>query len=93
MTRRANALSCALLLLAAACAPEAEEGGMPEMSPAEHAQMQGGGNQGATDTSGAAVRQAVHLTASQERALGVVYSAVTSETLERTVRTVGTERS
>ncbi len=90
MTRRAHALTWALLVTAAACAPEAEEGGMPEMSAAEHAQMQAGGNQGATDTTGAAVRQAVHLTASQERALGVVYASVTSETLERTVRTVGT---
>jgi len=34
-------------------------------------------------------RQAVHLTAEQERALGVVYLEVSRRTLERTIRTVG----
>lgn len=34
-------------------------------------------------------RQAVHLTAEQERALGVVYMEVGRRTLERTIRTVG----
>jgi hypothetical protein len=34
-------------------------------------------------------RQAVHLSAEQERALGVVYVTVTRETLTRSIRTVG----
>ncbi len=37
----------------------------------------------------AAPRQAVHLTADQERALGVVYMEVSRRSLERTIRTVG----
>jgi Cu(I)/Ag(I) efflux system membrane fusion protein len=73
-----------------ACRQEAPEAAMGEMTPEEHARMQAGGNVGAMDTTGAAVRQAVHLTAAQERALGVVYVTVTRETLTKTVRTVGT---
>lgn len=50
--------------------------------------MQAGG-QGAVDSTGAALRQAVHLTAAQEHALGVVYVTVESRSLERAIRTVG----
>lgn len=52
--------------------------------------MQAGATQGAVDTTGAVVRQPVHLTVEQERALGVVYTTVRRETLTRTIRTVGT---
>ncbi len=51
--------------------------------------MQAGGTQGEVDSAGMAVRQAVHLTAHQERALGVVYTTTRRETLTRTIRTVG----
>lgn len=62
---------------------------MGEMTPEEHARMQAGGNQGVIDSTGAALRQPVHLTVDQERALGVTYAQVSRETLNRTVRTVG----
>lgn len=51
--------------------------------------MQAGGSAGAVDSSGTAMRQAVHLTAAQERALGVTYTTVDRRTLIRTIRTVG----
>ena len=60
-----------------------------DMTPDEHARMLAGEGAGPTDSTGAAVRQAVHLTPAQERALGVAYITVTRETLTRTVRTVG----
>ena len=41
------------------------------------------------DAAEALERQAVHLSAEQERALGVVYVTVTRETLTRSIRTVG----
>ncbi|MDH3297498.1 MAG: efflux RND transporter periplasmic adaptor subunit [Gemmatimonadota bacterium] len=74
--------------LLAACGGGSENGASLEMTPEEHARMQSGG-QGEVDSTGAAVRQPVHLTGSQETALGVVYLTVDSRTLERTVRTVG----
>ena len=83
-----------LLLAATACggggeqASEADAASM-EMTPEEHARMQAGGGQGATDTSGQALRQPVHLTEAQERALGVVYTTVRRETLTKEIRTVG----
>jgi Cu(I)/Ag(I) efflux system membrane fusion protein len=92
--RRASGFLTALALFtlgvgAAACGGGggAEEGASIEMTPEEHARMQAGG-QGEVDSTGAAVRQPVHLTASQERALGVVYQTVGSRPLERTIRTV-----
>jgi Cu(I)/Ag(I) efflux system membrane fusion protein len=42
-----------------------------------------------SDAAEAAARQAVHLSAEQERALGVVYVTVRRETLTRSIRTVG----
>jgi Cu(I)/Ag(I) efflux system membrane fusion protein len=62
---------------------------MTGMTAEEHARMQAGGTQGTVDTMGMAVRQPVHLTAEQERALGVVYATVSRQTLTRTIRTVG----
>ncbi len=62
---------------------------MEEMTPEEHARMQAGGTQGAVDSTGQAVRQAVHLSTDQARALGVTYAVVGRETMQRTIRTVG----
>jgi len=62
---------------------------MQGMTAEEHAKMQAGGTQGEMDESGVPVREAVHLTAEQERALGVVYTTVTRGELTRTIRAVG----
>ncbi len=71
-----------------ACGGGGEDQGMPEMTAAEHAAMSGGGTQ-EVDSTGAAVRQPVHLSAQDERTLGITYTRVVRETLERTIRTVG----
>ncbi|HLB37890.1 MAG TPA: efflux RND transporter periplasmic adaptor subunit [Gemmatimonadales bacterium] len=78
------------LTVFAACGGSGGESTMGGMTAEEHARMQAGATQGAVDTTGAAVRQPVHLTAEQERALGVVYATVERQTLTRTIRTVGT---
>ena len=62
---------------------------MAGMTAEEHARMQAGATQGETDSAGATIRQAVHLSAEQERALGVVYTTVERGALTRTIRTVG----
>lgn len=90
MTRMTSTALATLLLLLGACSKDAPAPAAGEMTPEEHARMLGGGTQGAMDTTGQALRQAVHLTTEQERALGVVYTLVTRETLGKTVRTVGT---
>ncbi len=81
----------AVLVLAAACsgrdAQPADD--MTSMTPEEHARMQAGGTQGEVDSTGAMIRQDVHLTSDQERSLGVTYTTVRRETLTRTIRTVG----
>jgi len=89
MTRMITTAVAALLLLLSACKQDEAVPAMGEMTPEEHARMQAGGTQGQVDTAGMAVRQAVHLTVEQERALGVVYTQVARETLGKTVRTVG----
>lgn len=61
---------------------------MAGMTAEEHARMQAGGNQ-QLDSSGRLIRQMVHLSSAEERALGVVYATVGRETLTKTVRTVG----
>jgi len=66
-----------------------EDEGLPEMTPAEHAAMSAGGSQGEMDSTGAAVRQPVFLSAQEERTLGITYTTVGRETLEKTIRTVG----
>ncbi len=71
------------------CSTKGNEAPMPEMTAEEHAQMLAGGTQGEVDTTGALVRQTVHLTKEQERALGVAYTTARTETLTRTIRTVG----
>ncbi len=80
----------ALSLLLASCGGgEEDAAGSMDMTPEEHALMSAGGGQGETDSTGAMVRQAVHLSESQESALGVVYMDVGTLLLERTIRTVG----
>jgi len=78
----------ALLLLAGCGGGKAAEAPMAEMTAEEHARMQAGGGQ-TTDSTGAPARQAVHLTAGEERALGVTYTTVARETLSKAIRTVG----
>lgn len=90
MTRSFAVSMTVLLLAVSACQKEAPAPAMGEMTPEEHARMLAGGTQGAMDTAGMAVRQPVHLTAAQERALGVVYAVVTREAIGKTIRTVGT---
>jgi len=82
--------------LLAACGSAADESPMPgmsaeehaAMSPQEHAAMQASDG-GEIDTVGMPGRQPVHLNAEQARALGVVYTQVKREPLQRTIRTVG----
>ncbi len=81
--------SLLLIAVLAACNRGDDESPMAGMTAEEHARMQAGGTQGAVDTTGALIRQPVHLTSEQERALGVVYTTVQRETLTRTIRTVG----
>lgn len=77
------------LLLAGCGRGEEDAAAAMDMTPEEHAMMGAGGGQGQVDSTGAVVRQPVHLTEAQERALGVVYTTVGSHSLERTIRTVG----
>jgi Cu(I)/Ag(I) efflux system membrane fusion protein len=76
-------------LLLAACGGQDEESPMPGMTAEEHAMHTGGGSTGATDSTGNVMRSAVHLTAEEERALGIVYTTVERGPLARTIRTVG----
>ncbi len=78
------------LLLLSACGGGDEDGSpMAGMTAEEHARMQAGGTQGVTDSTGAMLREPVHLTAEQERALGVTYTTVARGALSKTIRTVG----
>lgn len=88
--RSIRMLTAALLAIAFAvgCGPEEEESPMAGMTAEEHARMQAGSGSG-MDSAGMTVREAVHLSAEQERALGVVYTTVGRDTLMRTIRTVG----
>lgn len=80
----------ALSLLLVGCGGGEEDAAMSmDMTPEEHALMSAGGGQGRTDSTGAMVRQAVHLSEAQESALGVLYVNVGTRLLERTIRTVG----
>ena len=88
---RANAwIPLVALVVAIACGEDPDgAASMGGMTAEEHARMQAGGTQGAFDSTGAAVRQPIHLTPEQERALGVVYTRPRLESLVRTIRTVG----
>ncbi len=77
-----------LTVMLASCGESGDDSPMPGMTAEEHARMQSG-SVGTADSTGAVVRQAVHLTAQQERALGVVYTTVRRDSLVRTIRTVG----
>lgn len=76
-----------LAIAFSACGGEPESDA-PVMAEMDHSQHQMGAG-GATDSTGAMVREPVTLTAAQERALGVVYTQVSRSPLETTVRTVG----
>jgi Cu(I)/Ag(I) efflux system membrane fusion protein len=89
MKRLYTLITAGSILLAACGADDAEESPMPGMTAEEHARMQAGGTQGEVDSTGAAVRQVVHLSADQAQALGVVWVTVRRETLSRSIRTVG----
>jgi RND family efflux transporter MFP subunit len=90
MTRTWLMVALAGLGVAACGGPkDGAQSPMAGMTAEEHARMQAGGAQGAMDSTGQAMRQAVHLTSAQERALGVVYTTVRRDTLTKTVRTVG----
>jgi Cu(I)/Ag(I) efflux system membrane fusion protein len=89
MKRLHTLIAAGSVLLAACGADDADESPMAGMTAEEHARMQAGGTQGEVDSTGAAVRQVVHLSADQARALGVVFVTVRRETLTRTIRTVG----
>lgn len=77
------------VLVVAGCGAGEDESPMPGMTAEEHARMQAGGGGGPPDTTGIMGRQPVHLTAAQERALGVVYTTVRRDSMSRTIRTVG----
>ena len=79
----------ASLLLMGCGGGEEDSAASMDMTPEEHARMSAGGGQGSTDSTGAMVRQPVHLTEAQEQALGVLYTIVGTRRLERTIRTVG----
>lgn len=76
-------------VLLAACGSEGEDASMAGMTAEEHARMQAGGTQGEMDSTGAAVRQAVHISEEEARAIGVRYATVRRHTLMRSIRTVG----
>jgi Cu(I)/Ag(I) efflux system membrane fusion protein len=89
MSIRTGTLLVGLVVLGACNSAEDDASPMEGMTAAEHAQMQSGGSQGTMDSTGTAVREMVHLTADQERALGVTYATVERGPLTRTIRTVG----
>jgi len=69
-------------------AAQQAESPMEGMTAEEHAMHMGGGG-GATDSTGAEIRNPVHLTPEQRNSLGIVYSTVGRTTLRRSIRTVG----
>lgn len=89
MTR--HLISIGAIALALGCTHKTDESPMPGMTAAEHAAMQLGDSGGAMrmDTSKATARQSVHLTRSEERALGVTYMTVARDTMVKSIRTVG----
>ena len=89
MTRTWMIVGLAAVATGACKGKQEEPSPMAGMTAEEHAKMQAGGTQGAMDSTGQAMRQAVHLTSAQERALGVVYTTVRRDTLTKEVRTVG----
>jgi Cu(I)/Ag(I) efflux system membrane fusion protein len=88
MWKLTSSVTAVLTLLAACGGEPAEESPMEGMSAEEHAMHMGGGG-GATDSAGTAIRNPVHMTPDQQRALGIVFAAVGRADLSRTIRTVG----
>ena len=87
--KTATATTVAVLFAMAACTgDETQETAMAGMSAEEHAHMQGG-MAGATDSTGATIRQTITLTPAQEQTLGVMFGTVQRATLRRSIRTVG----
>jgi len=86
--RRATLFALLFGTLVVAACGGGEQSPMPGMSAEEHAQHTSGGG-GAKDSTGVEMRSAVHLTAADERALGIVYTTVERGPLMRTIRTVG----
>ena len=72
--RTSNLILALALVLPVACGSAEDESPMPGMTAEEHAMMQAG--RGEMDSTGAAVRQAIMLTADQERALDAPAPAV-----------------
>ncbi|MEJ2310904.1 MAG: efflux RND transporter periplasmic adaptor subunit [Gemmatimonadales bacterium] len=86
-TRAVHAAGLVLISLLVGCRP----GDAPttEDAATEHAGHGGAATEDESGAAGASMRQPVHLSAEQERALGVVYATVQRETLTRSIRTVG----
>lgn len=78
----------ALALVAGACGGGSREADSMGMTAEEHARMLAGGPATAVDTGSEGSVAPVHLTAAEERALGVQYAVARRETLIRSVRTV-----
>ncbi len=89
--RRARRTSRAAGLLLISLLVGCRSGDAPttEDAASEHAGHGGAAMEDESGTAGALMRQPVHLSAEQERALGVVYVTVRRETLSRSIRTVG----
>lgn len=89
MNRLSWLLPLGAVLLVGCSGGEESDSPMVGMTAEEHARMQAGGTQGSMDSSGAAVREMVHLTPDEERTLGVTYTTVERGALTKTIRTVG----
>ena len=91
MRRALGGLLAGAALVAACGGEEAARGSGDAtmgMTAEQHARMQAGA-QGATDTTGAARREPVHLTTAQAQAIGVTFAVVERGVLAQAVRTVG----
>ncbi len=89
MSRMTVALVVGIAALGACGTSDDEAAPGAGMTAEEHARMQAGGTQGTSDSTGAAVREMVHLSDDQGRALGVIYTTADRGPLTRTLRTVG----
>ena len=88
MNKLTTSFVTAALVLVACGVEDTADSPMAGMSAEEHAMHTGGGG-GMTDSTGAPVRNPVHMTAQQQQTLGVLYTTVSRSALSRTIRTVG----
>jgi len=88
MNKLTTSFAMAALFVIACGTEDTADSPMEGMTAEEHAMHTGGGG-GMTDSTGAAVRNPVHMTAQQQQALGVLYTTVSRSALSRTIRTVG----